>query len=108
MQSTDVMIGPLTERTIWQGALFWALALYIPLSRPLARLDESLQQNGLADQWRQISLIGSSLLLAVAVGLVVQLLFSWMLGPSWASSLALIAIGWSLLLLLSSSAKGEG
>ena len=42
----------------------------------------------------------SSLLLALAVGLVIQLLLGWALGPGWASSLALITIGWSLFLTL--------
>jgi len=31
---------------------------------------------------------------------VVQLLLGWALGPGWASSLALITIGWSLFLSL--------
>ena len=99
MQSTEVISGPLADRAIWQGALFWALALYIPLSGPLGRLEDSLQQTALADHWRHITLIVSSLLLALAVGLAVQLIFSLTLGPAWASSLALIAIGWSLLLV---------
>ena len=41
----------------------------------------------------------SSLLLALAVGLLTQLGASWALGPGWATSLAAIAIGWSLLLI---------
>ena len=42
----------------------------------------------------------SSLLLALAVGVVVQLILAWALGPGWASSLALISIGWGLFISL--------
>ena len=45
----------------------------------------------------------SSLLLALGVGVVVQLVLSWTLGPGWGSSLALITVGWSLFLLLARS-----
>ena len=40
-----------------------------------------------------------------ARGLVMQLLVSWTLGPGWGSSLALIGIGWSLLLLVADSGR---
>ena len=43
----------------------------------------------------------------MAVGLVTQLVFSWTLGPEWASSMALIGIGWSLLLLLSDNGQED-
>ena len=56
---------------------------------------------------KQAVLLVSSLLLAMVVGLVAQLLMSWVLGPGWASSLALIRVGWSLLLVLSSSGEGS-
>ena len=107
MQSYEVIGGPLAEPAIWRGALFWALALYIPLSGPLARLEKSLESSPVPESGRQGVLIASSLLLAMAVGLVAQLLMSWVLGPGWASSLALIGVGWSLLLALSSSGEGS-
>ena len=68
--------------------MFWAIALYIPLSAPLARLEASLDEWAAAETRRQIALVISSLLLALVVGLVTQLMFSWALGPGWASSLA--------------------
>ncbi|AII42193.1 MAG: hypothetical protein VX069_07030 [Cyanobacteriota bacterium] len=105
MQSYEVIGGPLAEPAIWRGALFWALALYIPLSGPLARFEKSLDASPVPESGRQAVLIASSLLLAMAVGLVTQLMFSWTLGPGWASSLALIGIGWSLLLLLSDNGQ---
>ena len=106
MQGLEAYGGPLTDAVLWRGALFWALALYIPLSGPLGRFESSLTDSALSDQWKQVALVVSSLLLAMAVGLVAQLLMSWTLGPEWASSLALIGIGWSLLLALSSAGKG--
>ena len=46
----------------------------------------------------QLLILG--LLLAMTVGVAVQLLLGWALGPGWASSLALITIGWSLFISL--------
>ena len=99
MQETGVFISPLADGGIWRGALLWAIALYIPLSAPLAAFETSLADSPLPQLWRQIVLVTSSLLLALVVGLVTQLVASWALGPGWASSLAAIAIGWSLLLV---------
>jgi hypothetical protein len=36
---------------------------------------------------------------------ITQLILAWALGPGWASSLALITIGWSLFLVV---ARGQG
>ena len=99
MQETGVFISPLADGGIWRGALLWAIALYIPLSAPLAAFETSLADSPLPQLWRQIVLVTSSLLLALVVGMVTQLVASWALGPGWASSLAAIAIGWSLLLV---------
>ena len=99
MQETGVFISPLADGGIWRGALLWAIALYIPLSAPLAAFETSLADSPLPQLWRQITLVTSSLLLALVVGLVTQLVASWALGPGWASSLAAISIGWSLLLV---------
>ena len=99
MQETGVFISPLSDGGVWRGALLWAIALYIPLSAPLAAFETSLADSPLPQLWRQIVLVTSSLLLALVVGLITQLVASWALGPGWASSLAAIAIGWSLLLV---------
>lgn len=88
------------------GALLWALALYLPLSAPLNRLETSLAKSSLTSLWQQLFLITSSLLLALAVGIVVQLILSWALGSGWASSLGIIAIGWTLVLTLSRDRSG--
>lgn len=74
------------------GIALWALALYLPLSVPLARLEKVLAEGSLEEGMQQLVLVGGSLLLALAVGLVVELLLSWALGPGWAGSLGLIAV----------------
>ena len=100
MQSYEVISGPLADAAVWRGALIWAVALYVPLSAPLSRLETSLETSTIHEDWRQGILIFSSLLLALAVGLATQLGFSWALGPGWASSLGVVILGWSLLLTL--------
>ncbi|MEB3158750.1 MAG: hypothetical protein VKK03_04745 [Synechococcus sp.] len=99
LNTFDLGYGPLTDPATLRGALFWALALFIPLSGPLSRFEDSLKEGPLSAHWQQIALVLSSLLLALGVGVVVQLLLSWTLGPGWGSSLALITVGWSLLLM---------
>ena len=47
----------------------------------------------------------SSLLLALAFGVVTQLGLSWVIGPGWASSLGVVAVGWSALLVLASGGE---
>ncbi len=74
------------------GTALWALALYLPLSQPLARLEEALTQGPLSEGLRQIVLLLSSVLLAFAVGVITQLGLSWALSPSWAASLGLMAV----------------
>ena len=74
------------------GVALWALALYLPLSVPLARLEQVLAEASLEEGLQQLVLVGGSLLLALAVGLAVELLLSWALGPGWAGSLGLIAV----------------
>ena len=36
-------MGPLLQSSTLSGGLFWALALYLPLSGPLQRLEASLE-----------------------------------------------------------------
>jgi len=74
------------------GIALWALALYLPLSGPLGRLEASLLAGSLPPAAQQVVLVLSSLLLALAVGVVSVLVLSWALGPGWASSLGLIAV----------------
>jgi hypothetical protein len=73
------------------GSALWALAFYIPLSVPLARLEEALGAFGLSEDSQQALLISASLLLALAVGVVINLVLGWTLGPSWSTSLGLMA-----------------
>ena len=100
MESYEVISGSLADAAVWRGGLLWALALYVPLSAPLSRLESSLEESKLPESLRQPTLVISSLLLALAVGVLTQLLLGWALGPGWASSLALITIGWGLFLSL--------
>jgi protein-S-isoprenylcysteine O-methyltransferase Ste14 len=74
------------------GVALWALALYLPLSGPLTRMEEALAAGSLDEQTQQVILVLSSLLLAMAVGVVVDLMLCWALGPGWASSLGLMAV----------------
>jgi hypothetical protein len=82
------------------GIALWALALYLPLSLPLGRLEESLQAGQLDGATQQLVLILASLSLALIAGVAMELLLCWALGPGWASSLGLMAVlagvGWSL------------
>ena len=100
MESYEVINGPLADAAVWRGGLLWALALYVPLSAPLSRLESSLEESKLPESLRQPTLVISSLLLALAFGVVTQLGMSWVLGPGWASSLGVVAVGWSALLVL--------
>ena len=73
------------------GSALWALAFYLPLSVPLGRLEEALTEAQLADELQQTLLIGASLLLALGVGVVINLSLGWALGPGWGTSLGLMA-----------------
>jgi len=74
------------------GIALWALALYLPLSVPISRFEESLAEGSLTANTQQIVLVIASLALALAVGVVVELLLCWALGPGWSSSLGLMAV----------------
>ncbi|WP_399237395.1 hypothetical protein [Synechococcus sp. CS-1328] len=74
------------------GIALWALALYLPLSRPLARFEQALAEGPLGEIAQQVVLALSSLVLALAVGLLTELGLGWALGPSWATSLGLMGV----------------
>jgi hypothetical protein len=74
------------------GIALWALALYLPLSGPIARFEESLAQGPLHPRSQQLLLVLTSLALALAVGVVIEILLCWALGPGWSSSLGLMAV----------------
>jgi hypothetical protein len=107
MVSYEVMGGPLADPSVWRGALLWAIALYVPLSTPLSTFESSLEESELPEAVRQPVLVISSLLLALGTGLATQLGFSWVLGPGWASSLGVVAVGWSVLLVLANAGKDD-
>ena len=107
MVSYEVMGGPLADAFVWRGALLWAIALYVPLSAPLSRLESSLKESELPESVRQPILVISSLLLSLVTGMVTQLGFSWVLGPGWASSLGVVAVGWSVLIVLANAGKED-
>ena len=73
--------------TLASGSALWALALYIPLSGPLGRLEAELSGTGLSESLQNTILVLSSLLLAAAIGLISQIAMSWPLGragaPAW-------------------------
>ncbi len=94
-------------RPLLPGVALWALALYLPLSVPLARLEQALTEGPLEEGWQQLVLVTGSLLLALAVGLVVELALSWALGPGWAGSLGLIAVLGGLVLGLAGGRDGD-
>ncbi len=82
----------LDSSSLLPGTALWALALYLPLSLPLARLDEALAEGPLPEGLRVIVLLLSSVLLAFAIGGITQMGLSWALSPSWAASLGLMAV----------------
>jgi hypothetical protein len=83
-------------RPLLPGIALWALAFYLPLSLPLARLEEALAAGPLNEGTQLLLLLLSSLLLALAAGLLAEIALGWALGPAWASSLALVAALWGL------------
>ena len=90
------------------GIALWALALYLPLSLPLARLEQALAEGPLDPGVQQLLLVLSSLALALAIGTLTNLALGWALGPGWASSLGLMAAGWGLFTALASRARDNG
>ncbi len=90
------------------GISLWALALYLPLSLPLARLEQTLAAGPLHADLQQLLLVLASLALALAVGTLTNLALGWALGPGWSTSMGLMAAGWGLFTALASRAKDSG
>ncbi|MFQ6538596.1 MULTISPECIES: hypothetical protein [Aphanothece] len=90
------------------GIALWALALYLPLTLPLSRLEQALAAGPLPQYAQQLVLLGLSLLLALLLGTATDLALGLALGPGWASSLGLIAVGWGLFTALASRAREDG
>ena len=90
------------------GITLWALALYLPLSLPLSRLEQTLAAGSLDGDLQQLLLVLASLALALAVGTLTDLALGWALGPGWATSLGLMAAGWGLFTALASRARNNG
>jgi hypothetical protein len=98
---------PLSEalaewRSLLPGIAIWALALYLPVSLQLGRLEERLTSGPLANGSVELILAIGSLILALVAGLTVDLLLGWTLGPGWASSLGVLAALWGPFLALAS------
>ena len=88
------------------GSALWALAFYLPLSVPLGRLEDALTEAQLGDELQQTLLITASLLLALGVGVVINLVLGWALGPGWGTSLGLMAALYGLFWGLAASRQG--
>lgn len=101
------LVGP-DWSALLPGIALWALALYLPLSLPLGRLEQAMASAGLQPALQQLLLVLASLALALAIGTLTDLALGWALGPSWAASLGLIAAGWGLFTALASRARGDG
>jgi hypothetical protein len=89
------------------GSALWALALYLPLSGPLGRLEDALSDGAVSEEMQQVLLITASLLLALAVGVVINLVLGWALGPGWGTSLGLMAALYGLFWGLAASRERD-
>ena len=89
-------------RSLLPGIAIWALALYVPVSLQLGRLEEGLSSGPLAGGGGELILAIGSLLLALMAGLAVDLLLGWTLGPGWSTSLGVLAALWGPFLALAS------
>jgi hypothetical protein len=82
---------PETWALLLPGTALWALAVYLPLSAPLSRLEEALAAGPLDESSQLLALVVSSLLLALGAGALINLALGWALGPGWGTSLGLVA-----------------
>ena len=74
----------------------------------MARLEAELSSTSLSENNQTTILVMSSLLLSAGVGVVLQLLMSWALGPGWGASLGLMAVLSGAFWSLASRADGNG
>ena len=88
------------------GTALWALALYVPLSAPLTRLEQVLADGPLEEGVQQALLVVASLALALGVGALTNLGLGWALGPGWGTSLGVMAALYGLFWGLA-SLRGE-
>ena len=88
------------------GIAVWALALYVPLSLRLGRLEDKLASGPLAGGGGELLLLLTSLGLALLAGLAMDLALGWTLGPGWATSLGVLAALWGPFLALASRKEG--
>jgi hypothetical protein len=89
-------------RALLPGIAVWALALYVPLSLQLGRLEDALAAGPLAGKGGELVLVLGSLGLALVAGLAVDLLLGWTLGPGWSTSMGVLAALWGPFLALAS------
>jgi hypothetical protein len=89
------------------GSALWALALYLPLSLPLAGLERRLESGTLTPRTQQLLLTSLALALALTCGTLLQFLLGWALGPAWAGSMALVVALWGLFWGLASRRDGS-
>lgn len=89
------------------GSALWALAVYLPLSAPLSRLEEALAEGPLDETSQLVALVISSLLLALGAGVVINLGLGWALGPGWGTSLGLVAALYGLFWGLAAASRNE-
>ena len=89
------------------GTALWALAVYLPLSAPLSRLEDALAAGPLDESSQVLALVLSSLLLALGAGAVINLALGWALGPGWGTSLGLMAALYSLFWGLAASRNND-
>ena len=98
---------PTSRTLLLPGTALWALALYLPLSAPLSRLEQSPALAELSDNLQQVLLVVASLLLALVVGGLTNLALGWALGPGWGTSLGLMAALYGLFWGLAANQGGS-
>ena len=89
------------------GSALWALAVYLPLSAPLSRLEDALAEGPLDETSQLVALVISSLLLALGAGVVINLGLGWALGPGWGTSLGLVAALYGLFWGLAAASRNK-
>jgi hypothetical protein len=103
-----LVVGLMLPLRDWlPGSALWALALYLPLSLPLAALERRLEAGPLTPQTQQLLLTSLALAIALTGGTLLQFVLGWALGPSWAGSMALVVALWGLFWGLASRKDGS-